>query len=241
MARDPINELAALVSVYAAEDFLAQRKRLREARMRWIDENECPTPYQVAGKDSDGNETTFKTPFEVGKLRYPEQYDDHWKEEGQRHEDPALEKELLEGIDAIISESISDQRLTILVSEDGEQHAFLTGGDDKSPHPPIMEGEDYAEYYARVSRSYEQAAGGESGRPDTGRPGSGDDDLRGSSPVDPTRVRPPDVPGDETDRDAGTMLGGDTDAVRLGDLHSGAADANSVPPRPPGGPAALPE
>lgn len=199
MVRDPIGELSALVSLYAAETFVEQRKRLREARMRWIGENECPQPYTISGpQDKDGNEKIFVTPFEIGSLKYPDKYDDNWKEEGQRHEDPATEKELLEGMEAILAEPSSEKQLTILIGENNEQHAFLTGGDEQSPHPPILEGENYGDYYARVARQYEQAAG-ESGRTDTGRPGPGDDRLRQSPSVDPASVRPTDEPGASTD------------------------------------------
>ena len=229
--RDPIAELTSLISQYAAEDFIAQRKRLREARMRWIEEHECPKPYQVTTADKDGKETTFSTPFEVGSLKYPDQYNEKWKEEGQRHEDPETEKKLLEGIEAVLSQSSPDKQLTILISESNEQKAFFTGGDEQSPHPPILEGESYAEYFARVACEYEQAAGQNSSTA-TGRPVSGDDGVRESPPADPARVGSDDAPGDGPHRDAGPVLGGDTHALRPGDQDGdppGAGSSDTVP------------
>jgi len=223
--RDPLN-LASLVSQYAAEDFVAQRKRLRDARMRWIEENECPTAYQVTTKDKDGNEKTFATPFQIGQIKYPDKYDDKWKEEGQQHHDPQAEKELLEGIEAIISESSTEKRLTILVTGN-EQHAFLTGGGDDSPYPPMNEGEGTDEYFARVAHECEQAAAAGRGTA-TRQPGSNSDSVWKSTPVDPLGVGSADVPGAGLSRHAGTMLGGDPDTLRPGD-QDGAGGSDTVP------------
>jgi hypothetical protein len=214
--RDPLSELTSLVNQYVAEDFVAQRKRLREARMRWIEENECPKPYAVTTQDKDGKQVTFQTPFEIGRLQYPETYNDEWQKEGQRHQDPEAEKELLEGIEAVLSSSSPEKQLTILVTAN-EQRAFFTGGGEEPLHPPIMEAESYDEYYARVSRLYEQAAG-QGDRTHAGRTSPSHDGLRESHPpADPARVGSDDALGDGPDREIGPVLGGDSDTLRPGD------------------------
>lgn len=214
------SSLKQLVSQYAAEDFAAQRKRLREARMKWIEENECPTDYAVKTTDADGKEVTFNTPFQIGKRRYDQ--DDagnpvEWSEEMKKpvvHEDPAAEAELLDGIGAILTEANAeskDKRLTILVAGD-QQQTFLTGGDaEKSPHPPILEGEDYGEYYARVARAYERQTGTSSGRPVPDHDG-----VRESTAADSPGVRGAFTPGNATSGAPGPMLDRDADAMRPG-------------------------
>lgn len=237
MAVDPLADLAGLVSQYAAEDFVAQRKRLREARMRWIDENECPTSYSVTTKNKAGEDVIHHTPFQVGKIQYPDEYNEEWKKKGQKHEDPAAEKQLLEGLDAVLSQTSEEKRVTILVTGD-EQHAFFTGGKDESPHPPILEGEDYGDYYARVARQYEREAAA------TGTNTRGsiacDDGLRESPPVDSPGVGPSDAPGGSDRADVGAMLGSDADKVCPGDESGNPADAGSsdtVPDAPGAAPA----
>jgi hypothetical protein len=223
------DSIGQLVSQYAAEDFAAQRKRLREARMRWIEENECPTAYGVTTKDPiTGEETTFNTPFQIGKLRYDQDKDGNpleWHQglkEPVIHEDPVAAAALLDGIDAIIKEAESptkDRQFTVLVSGD-EQHAFVTGGGaDESPHPPILEGEDYGDYYARVSRAYERATG-----TTNGRPVAGDDGVRKPSTTDSPRIGRSDAPGETDDRDAGTGL--DCNAVALPSGDSGPGEGH---------------
>ena len=233
MPVDPLGDLSSLISQYAAEDFVAQRKRLREARMRWIDENEAPTAYSVKTTTPDGKETTFQTPFQIGQIKYPDQYNEEWQKKGQTHEDPEAEQQLLEGLDGIISQSSTEKRLTVLVTGD-EQHAFITGGDDpESPHPAIEEGEDYGEYYARVARGYEREAA-KFGR-DTRGSVAVDDSLRRSAAVDSPGVGDA---GDAAARqqpgsDGGPMLVSDTDKVCPGDtrpddnagIPAGAADS----------------
>ena len=225
MARDPLADLSGLISQYAAEDFVAQRKRLREARMKWIEENECPTAYTVKTRDKDGNEVSHATPFQIGKIQYPDQYNEEWQKKGQTHEDPEAEKQLLEGLDAVISQSSTEKRLTVLVTGD-EQHAFFTGGaEPESPHPPIQEGEDYGEYYARVAGQYEREAAA-FGR-DTRGSIACDDSLRRSAAVDSAGGGQSDAASERPGADVGPMLGSDADALRPGDEPAAGADADA--------------
>lgn len=211
-----LDSLHALVNQYAAEDFVSQRRRLREARMKWIDEHECPTQYSITTRNPEtGKEVTVNTPFQIGKLKY----DGEWHEGLKQpvvHDDPAGAAALLDGIDAIIKDaeipSNQEQRLTILVSGN-EQNAFVTGGDaEHSPHPPIMEGEDYGTYYARVSRAYERATG-----TGDGRPASGDDSLRQSATIDPAAVRRTPEPGSVSGGSDRASLGGEPIGSSPGD------------------------
>jgi hypothetical protein len=227
-------DLQTLVSQYAAEDFIAQRKRLRDARLRWIEENECPTSYQVDTRGKDGETVKFETPFQVGKVKYPQEYNDAWKR-GARLEDEALEKHLLEGLDAVIKEGESpdtQKKLTVLVTPEGEQSAFFTGGDaDVSPHPPIGEGESYDDYYARVSSAYEQQAHSTAGR----RPVPSDDGVRESAAADSPGDGRPDAAGGSPGGEASPsldchpdpllLLPGGTDDSRTpgADVHDAAA------------------
>src|SRR5215469_1017552 len=204
-----------LVREYAAEDFMQQRKRLRAAREKWIEENECPTSYSVETKSADGETQTFSTPFQIGKIQYPERWDETMKEPA-RHEDAAAEAALLDGIDAILSEanhSNPEKKLTVMIAGE-EQHAFFIGGDaEDSPHPPIEEGESYDHYYARVSSAYEREAGSAAVR----RPVPCDDGLRESAAVDPPGIGRHDAPGDVTGGHAGAMLDSDTKQMLPGE------------------------
>jgi len=204
-----------LVREYAAEDFMQQRKRLRAAREKWIEENECPTSYSVETKSADGETQTFSTPFQIGKIQYPEHWNDTMKEPA-RYEDPASEAALLDGIDTILNEdnhSNPEKRLTVMIAG-GEQHAFFTGGDaEDSPHPPIEEGESYDEYYARVSSAYEREAGSAAVR----RPVSGDDGVRESTAINPPGIGRHDAAGDVTGGHAGAMLDSDTKQMLPGE------------------------
>lgn len=234
MAVDPLGELSGLISQYAAEDFVAQRKRLREARMRWIEENECPKAYVVKATDQQGREVSFNTPFQVGQIKYPDEYNPDWKEKPQVHADPEMEKQLLEGLDAVISQSSTEKRLTVLVAGDGEQHAFFTGGDDpESPHPAIKEGEDYDHYYARVAGQYEREAA-KFGR-DTRGSIACDDALRQSTPTDSPGDGRAASAGECPGSSPGAMLDRDTDAVCPGDTRpDDAAPAAAGPDAPAG-------
>lgn len=170
---DEFNEMFKQVSSQTAEDFMVARKRLRDARARWIEENECPTEYQVKHTDKDGNpilnaDGTQKTSsagggfFQIGKRTY----DINTPTQPVTHKDPELAKELLDGIDVVLSEAlhaeITSTKLVTMKTGD-ETNSFLMGKADASPHPPIEEGEDYGEYVKRVSSSYQKQVGSRGG------------------------------------------------------------------------------
>ena len=164
----PFDDLAPLSSTYAAEDFMAQRKRLREARARWIEENECPTASVIEHTDKDGNVIGTRAlggPFQTGIRRY----DDNipaGAAPGQTGFKPSfLPAE--QGSDAADLDKL-DEIIT-------EAETFMAPGIYReSPHPEIREGEDYGSYCARVGREYERAAGKDAIR----RPVPDSDDLR---------------------------------------------------------------
>lgn len=174
---------------------MAERKRLREARMKWIDEHEMPVDYSVAGKDG----TRFATPFQVGIRTY----DGEWKPENKNitftpipAEEVASDKEEL------------DQLLA-------KASVFMGPGIYKeSPHPPMLEGEDYGEYVTRVGSAYERQAGQAAVR----RPVSDSDGVRESGASDPDRER-----GTHA---AGPGAGGDDRAIV--DCDAGADDPGAA-------------
>lgn len=218
----------SLVSEYAsiAGDFAAQRKRLREARMKWIEENECPTSYTIDTTDKDGKVTKHATPFQVGKIQYP----DIWTEDmkvAAKPLDEAAAEQMFAGIEAVTQASASEEpRLTILIDGD-KQTAFLTGSKvDVSPHPAIEEGEDYGEYYERVSRSYQRQAAASG----AGGPVAGNDGLRQSAAVDSPGGGRTDAPGDSSGECAGPVLDRHTDALRLGDGRPASSSDDASPP-----------
>jgi hypothetical protein len=181
MPRGPFDDLAKsfgvpeLASTYAAEDFMAQRKRLREARARWIEENECPTALTIEHTDKDGKvigQSTVAGPFQIGKRRYDENIPAGTApgatgfkpsflplpEQGSTVED-------LDKIDQVIQEA----------------ETFMAPGIYReSPHPEIKEGEDYGEYYARVAGEYERQTGENAVR----RPVPDSDSVWGTTPGD---------------------------------------------------------
>lgn len=229
--RDIFDSRSQVVNQQAAEDFVAARKRLREARMRWIEENECPTSYAIVSKDANGNEVSFSTPFQIGKRRYEGEYTEEMKKPVV-HVDRDLEKELLEGIGAVFADK-PKPGLTVLVAGD-ETQAFLTGSDaDRSPHPEIREGEDYGDYYARVSGAYERQAGA----PGTGRPIASDDGLRRSSATDTPGVGSALALSSSVGRVDRPMLDSDADQVRASDEseHGAGSSATSTSSADPGG------
>jgi hypothetical protein len=150
-----------------AADWLKERKRLREASMRQIEENERPTAYGIQREDG----TTFNTGFQIGQRKYEGEYPD----EGiaaKPHSDTDLEKQLLSGVESILgrAEQITDGHQIVTLKADDQSISFKMGEDDKSPHPEIREGEDYGEYVKRVGSAYERIAGqgGGSTAPDGG-------------------------------------------------------------------------
>ena len=207
---NPLAEISGLIQEYGSLSFMEQRKRLRESRLKWIEENECPTSYSVNTTDKDGNQQPFSTPFQVGKIQYPENYNEGWKK-GAKHEDPRAEAELLDGIDAILKkgETSNEKTLTVLVAGES-QVAFFTGGEaEKSPYPAIEEGEDYGGYYARVAGAYEREAGTAAIR----RPVPSDDSLRESTAADSSGIGRNDVPGDSDGEPLGPTVGGNAEEM----------------------------
>jgi hypothetical protein len=144
-------------------DWLAERKRLREARTRWIEENECPVQFGNTLIDSEGR--AWPSPFQIGAVRYG---GDDGRGAYPSSEPlamvppvtPEAAKQLLEGAGRILRESAETTGVsTCVLNSEGEQSIFLVGESDRSPHPAIHEGEDYGEYCQRVGRAYEAAAG----------------------------------------------------------------------------------
>lgn len=152
---DPFSELGQLVNTYVAEDYVAQRKRLREARARWIEENECPTAYAVETRDADGN-TVMKAaggPFQIGKRRYDRKQVDGKEIEAEWSED-------LKNISFKPPDGDGDQTRKDLADALAKAARFMAPGIYKeSPHPEILPGEDYGEYVKRVADQYEREAG----------------------------------------------------------------------------------
>lgn len=152
----PLDDLISLSQTYAAEDFMAQRKRLREARARWIDEHESPTASVIEHTDKDGKPiledgkpkiTAIGGPFQTGKIR-----DDSRVPPSERGFKPSFMPEPdnptaaadLDELDEIITEAAT----------------FMAPGIYReSPHPEIREGESYGEYHARVAGEYERQTG----------------------------------------------------------------------------------
>jgi hypothetical protein len=185
----------AEVQVQVARDWLAERKRLREARAKWIEENECPVQFGNTLIDSEGK--VWASPFQIGCQQH------EWEEMPVRIIQPGDEllakermtppltaegyRELLDGCEEILAESSAGDGDVARTSSDGK-HIFLVGESDRSPHPAIHEGEDYGEYCQRVGRAYEAAAG-------AGRADAGADGVRNTSPADPACFARADVSG----------------------------------------------
>lgn len=199
-------ELTRQLQNQTAQDFVAERKRLREARMKWIDENECPSNYALV--DADGN--TFSTPFQIGKIRYDR--DEHGKtltypEEGIQPKNPLDDdssKPLLDGVEV----AFANEGSIVSIQQGG---IFVSDKNHQAQHPPIMEGEDYGEYVKRVGSAYERQAAGnilggtasiDGGVRDSG--GSGDSAGPGRS----------DGSSSSGSERSGSGLGSDTDSLR---------------------------
>jgi hypothetical protein len=213
----PLDDLISLSQTYAAEDFMAQRKRLREARAKWIEENECPTAYVIEHTDKDGNplqgkdgqplRTAAAGAFQIGKRRYDENIP-AGTAPGRTGFEPTFMPELdhptaapdLDELDEIITEAAT----------------FMAPGIYReSPHPEIKEGETYDEYYARVSSDYERQTGENAVR----RPVPDSDGIR-ESPAD-------DSCGERSVPAAGTSPGGE-DRANDGSGGQPAADDSGV-------------
>jgi hypothetical protein len=176
----------------AQRDWLAERKRLREARTRWIEENECPVQFGNTLIDSEGR--AWPSPFQIGAVRYGGEdgrgaYPSSEPLAMVPPVTPEAAKQLLEGAERILRESAETTGVsTRVLNSEGEQSIFLVGESDRSPHPAIHEGEDYGEYCQRVGRAYEASAG-------AGRADAGADGVRNTSAVDPACFARADVSG----------------------------------------------
>jgi hypothetical protein len=174
----PFDDLLRLSQTYAAESFMQQRKRLREARAKWIEDNECPTASVIEHTDAEGKPildedgqpmvTALGGPFQTGKIR-----------------DESLVPPSARGFKPSYAESLG----TVPADEAGldellsEARQFMAPGIYReSPHPEIREGEDYGEYHARVAGEYERQTGANAVR----RPVPDSDSVR-ESPADHPR------------------------------------------------------
>lgn len=173
----PLDDLISLSQTYAAEDFMAQRKRLREARARWIEEHECATAYVIEHTDEAGNPILGKDgqplrsaaggAFQIGKIR-----DESRVPPSERGFKPSFMPEL-DNPTAAADRDELDEIIT-------EAATFMAPGIYReSPHPEIKEGETHDEYYARVSSDYERQTGENAVR----RPVPDSDGIR-ESPAD---------------------------------------------------------
>lgn len=207
----PFDDLANLSHTYAAEDFMAQRKRLREARARWIDEHECPKPLTVVHTDENGKvvgETAAGGPFEVGKLTY----DGEW----------TPDKKNITFIPQPDAADVEDLGKNLATAD-----AFLAPGIYReSPHPEIREGEDYGEYCARVAREYEAATGKNAVR----RPVPDSDGVRESPAVDTGGLGGPSAPGASDSERGGSDPDSDSLQDSTGESGSARDDAGSADP-----------
>lgn len=203
---DPFASIAELASTYAAEDYMAQRKRLREARAKWIEENECPTAYQVTSKDATGAEKSFSTPFQVGKLKYEGEY--------PQTPEAAFKPSFTPEPDNPTAAADLDELDEILEETD----TFLKPGIYlESAHPEIKEGESHGEYCARIGREYEQATGTSAVR----RPVADSDGVREPAAVDPGGERGIPGPGAGDRGPGGEDLRGDVETDHAGDAADG--------------------
>lgn len=160
---------------------MAQRKRLREARARWIEENECPTASTIEHIDKDGKvigKRALGGPFQTGIRRYSDDIP-----AGTAPGKTGFEPSLLPA-DANLGELLAEQLTKVETFQ-------APGIYRESPHPEIKEGEDYGDYCARVGREYERAAGENAVR----RPVPDTDDLRESPAAHPGDERGTPAPG----------------------------------------------
>jgi len=209
----PFDPLADLAHTYAAEDYMAQRKRLREARARWIEEHECPKPMTIEHTDEDGKVigTSAVGFFEVGKRKYEGDYPEAFKPSFKPEPETPTAAADLDELDEIIAET----------------GAFLAPGIYReSAHPEIQEGEDYGQYCARIGREYEQATGASAVR----RPVPDSDGVRDSAAADPGGERGVSAPGASDRERVGESVCGDPDADHAGGAEPGDAAGGAGKP-----------
>lgn len=168
---DPIDITANITSPERASSFQQARKRLREARMRWIDENEKP----VAMEYRDGSGKMVKSPFLTGCITAtPEEIFAKENEKPKNFIDP---KRSLSSVEDELDETIREYMAIegIAVSgKAGDKVAYVSEV-DRPQHPPILEGESHEEWFTRTTRAYAQA---ENPTAATGGSGADPDYLR---------------------------------------------------------------
>jgi hypothetical protein len=196
----PIDPLTNQVNPYVAEEYMAWRKRLREARAKWIEEHECPKPMTIEHTDEDGKVigTSAVGFFEVGQQKYGG---------GELSQIPReAPKPTFQPRDKPLTWDEAQEELKPILDE---VERFLAPGIYReSPHPEMREGEDYGEYCARIGREYEQAAGSRAVR----RPVADSDGVRESAAIDPSGERGLPGPGAGAGEQIGKHLRGDAHA-----------------------------
>lgn len=221
MANDPRDIMTNLVHPEARGDFLAERKRLREARMKWIDEHEMPQAMDV--RDAAGNQVT--TPFQVGKQTYAADYDTA----AAGHKDakkgfiPEVSEEdqkaVLAQLDDVITQYNQFSGITTR-DRSGEEVSFS----HKSDHPPIREGETHEEWFIRVTDAYSKTPE-EAG---SGSTGADTDSVRRSAEPDSSDQRATPGAGAEVGQPHRADLGG----LAVRDDAGGPEPTGAVPSRP---------
>lgn len=194
MPNDPRDVMTALVHPEGQSDFLRERQRLREARMRWIDEHECPQAMDDL-KDKYGNViySGASSPFLVGKQTYsdelPHQADPSsptgYRRPATTFLPEAASKEQQQVADQLREVTKQYNQFSGTMVRDGRGGEIALS--HKSDHPPIREGETHEEWFERVSKTYSDAA--KSGA-DAGSAGAGTDHVREASVHDPGDGRP---------------------------------------------------
>ena len=209
-----------LSSTYAAEDYMAQRKRLREARARMLEEQEAPTAYHIQHTDKDGNPILrdgqplqtraggANSPFQIGKRRYDENIP-AGAAPGQTGYKPTFFAPPEQG-----GSTVEDLDKIDRVIQEAE--TFMAPGlYRESPHPEIQEGESYGDYCARVASDYERQTGENAVR----RPVPDTDGVRDAAAAHPS--------GDGSGTATGTSPGGE-DRANDGDRGQPAADDSGL-------------
>ena len=200
---DPRDIMTSMVHPEAQADFMAERKRLREVRARWVEENEkpiavlmceCPKCRLSQLKDREScircGESLEKAillanPFLTGCQTYPE--DRHYEPDpagGYKRPEITFIGNAQTGEQAKVSDQLQE------VAKQYNQFSGITTRDrsgadvsfsHKSDHPPMLEGETHEEWFTRVSNAYSKAPESAADARGTGadidgiRPAAGDD------------------------------------------------------------------
>lgn len=182
---DPHDITAPIVNPETIADFMAERKRLREVRMRWIEEHEKPQAMEL--RDREGKVIYSGGPFQVGQLQYEDdrEYTIDAKTGYKRPElsfVPVERDKEQQDVDAQLHNVITEYNRFSGTEIRGQILSH------KSDHPPIREGESHEDWFNRVTESYSKAA--QSKQAGTGSAGAGTDDVRRAAADDPSREGP---------------------------------------------------